>query len=107
MPPYHTHPIGVNIPSFNVSDALLTLWFASKLPGSFNDFVMQHSGGKLASDALQTHCRREIMQAVWKTLLDDDFLEAWRNGIVVHCGDGVTRRLYPRIFTYSADYPEK
>lgn len=47
------------------------------------------------------------MQSVWKTLLDDKFLHAWVNGIVVRCGDGVTRRLYPRILTYSADYPEK
>lgn len=77
-----------------------------KLPGDFSDFVLQH-GGKPASEALQTHCRREVMQAVWKTLLTDDFLEAWKNGIVVHCGDGCTRRLFPRIFTYSADYPEK
>jgi hypothetical protein len=25
----------------------------------------------------------------------------------VRCHDGVERRIYPRIFTYSADYPEK
>jgi hypothetical protein len=35
------------------------------------------------------------MQEVWQQLLDDDFLEAYQHGI------------YPRIFTYSADYPEK
>jgi hypothetical protein len=47
------------------------------------------------------------MQACWALMLDDDFLEAYVHGIVVECGDGITRRLYPRIFTYSADYPEK
>lgn len=40
-------------------------------------------------------------------MMDPEFLHAYRHGIVVHCGDGITRRLFPRIFTYSADYPEK
>ena len=40
-------------------------------------------------------------------LLDADFVEAYKNGLVVLCPDGVTRRFYHRIFTYSADYPEK
>ncbi|KIJ57457.1 hypothetical protein HYDPIDRAFT_64582, partial [Hydnomerulius pinastri MD-312] len=53
------------------------------------------------------HCHRELFHAQWEILLDDEFLEAWRHGIVVRCCDGVERRFYPRIFTYSADYPEK
>ncbi|KZT63856.1 hypothetical protein DAEQUDRAFT_679618, partial [Daedalea quercina L-15889] len=40
-------------------------------------------------------------------LLDDDFLEAYHNGIVLKCANGVTRCVFPCIFTYSADYPEK
>jgi hypothetical protein len=32
---------------------------------------------------------------------------AYRDGMIVKCSDGVQRRLFPRIFTYSADYPEK
>ncbi len=47
------------------------------------------------------------MQNVWSTILDDDFLHACTYGIVIECIDGVERRVYPRIFTYSADYPEK
>jgi hypothetical protein len=47
------------------------------------------------------------MHAVWKHLLDDEFLHAYRYGIVLVCPDGVRRRVYPRLFTYSADYPEK
>lgn len=47
------------------------------------------------------------MQACWAILLDDDFLDAYMHGMVLECPDGITRRLYPRIFTYSADYPEK
>jgi hypothetical protein len=40
-------------------------------------------------------------------MLDGEFLEACKHGIVIECPDGVSRRFYPRIFTYSADYPEK
>ncbi len=54
-----------------------------------------------------THCRRELMQNVWSIILDDDFLYACTYGIVIKCIDGAERRVYPRIFTYSADYPEK
>lgn len=53
------------------------------------------------------HCFREATHEQWKILLDDDFIEAWKHGIVILCYDGVARRFYPRIFTYSADYPEK
>jgi hypothetical protein len=54
-----------------------------------------------------THCHREFFHEQWKVLLDDDFIEAWKHGIVIVCCDGIRRRFYPRIFTYSADYPEK
>ncbi|KIJ58627.1 hypothetical protein HYDPIDRAFT_49315, partial [Hydnomerulius pinastri MD-312] len=54
-----------------------------------------------------THCKRELFHGVWKVLMDDEFIDAYRNGIVVKCYDGVERRVFPRIFTYSADYPEK
>lgn len=54
-----------------------------------------------------THCRRELMHEVWRLMLDDEFLAAHQHGIVLRCADGVVRRVYPRIFTYAADYPEK
>jgi len=54
-----------------------------------------------------THCRRELMHTVWKALLDDDFVHASNYGLVVRCQDGIERQIYPHIFTYSADYPEK
>ncbi|KAF8150474.1 hypothetical protein K438DRAFT_1988433 [Mycena galopus ATCC 62051] len=47
------------------------------------------------------------MQQVWRLMLDKDFREAYAHGIVIKCFDGIYRRVYPRIFTYSADYPEK
>lgn len=39
--------------------------------------------------------------------MDDEFIEAYKHGIIITCCDGIKRRFYPRIFTYSADYPEK
>lgn len=79
----------------------------AQLPDSFNDFILQYNGGRGASRALWTHCRRELYHAQWGIILDDEFLEAYLHGIVVMCCDGITRRFYPRIFTYTADYPEK
>jgi hypothetical protein len=57
--------------------------------------------------SLHAHCRRELFHACWDILLDEDFIEAYRHGIVLRCADGIVRRVFPRIFTYSADYPEK
>ena len=65
---------------------------------------MEYAGGdKFPGDSLFTHCHRELFHAQWKDILDNEFL----HGIVLECGDGVKRWLFLRIFTYSADYPEK
>ena len=53
------------------------------------------------------HCQREMYHAQWAIILDDEFLKAYKHGIAIKCYDGIKRRFYPRIFTYSADYPEK
>jgi len=57
--------------------------------------------------ALYTHCRRELFQECWSILLDEEFLHAYSHGIVMTCADGILQRMFPKIFTYSADYPEK
>lgn len=54
-----------------------------------------------------THCKRELMQAVYQILLNDEFMHAYKHGIVMKFADGILRRLFPRLFTYSADYQEK
>ncbi|TFK16922.1 hypothetical protein FA15DRAFT_661808 [Coprinopsis marcescibilis] len=64
-------------------------------------------GGKLPPQEFMTHCAREVFHAQWSILLDDDLVEAMTNGIVLMCHDNVERQFYPKIFTYSADYPEK
>jgi hypothetical protein len=65
------------------------------------------SGNCVPSAAFMTHCHREAMHAQWNIILDDEFIEAWRHGIVITCCDGIERRFYPRISTHSGDYPEK
>lgn len=77
-----------------------------QLPDAFKDFATQH-GGRAPSKALVTHCRRELLHAQWKVLLDDKFIEAYQHGIVVECCDKIARRFHPRFLTYSADYKEK
>ncbi|KAG6904966.1 hypothetical protein DXG01_005923, partial [Tephrocybe rancida] len=78
------------------------------LPDSFKDFASEHIGGKgTPTPAFLAHCRKEFFHTQWSILLDEEFLEAWRHGIVIMCLDGIKRRFYPRIITYSADYPEK
>ena len=47
------------------------------------------------------------MHAIWKLLLDGRLIDAYKNSIVIKFFDGITRRVFPRFFTYSADYPEK
>lgn len=61
----------------------------------------------IASDPLITHLKRELFQAIWYMLLSDpEFLDAYKNGILIVCADGVARLVFPRFFSYSADYPE-
>ncbi|KIO32590.1 hypothetical protein M407DRAFT_66420, partial [Tulasnella calospora MUT 4182] len=76
------------------------------LPDSFQDFVCEQRG--FPADArLKTHCRHELFHAVWRILLDKDFIKAYKHGILIKFPDGTVRRVYLRIITYSADYPEK
>ncbi|RDX47354.1 hypothetical protein OH76DRAFT_1526067 [Lentinus brumalis] len=77
------------------------------LPDYIQDTIRKNNGGKAGSSALITHCRRELFQGAWEALLDPEFVYAYEHGMVIDCVDGVRRRVYPRIFSYSADYPEK
>ena len=63
--------------------------------------------GEKPGGAVIRFLRTELMQQIWLLLLDPKFMQAWLEGIVVLCGDGVRRRLFFRFFIYAADYPEK
>lgn len=63
--------------------------------------------GKHATAAMLTHIRREIAQAVWMMIMDDEFMDAYAHGFPEELIDGIMRLGFPRFQTYSADYPEK
>ena len=90
------------------SGACQHIAYIPSLPDSFQDFAASFCS-KWATQRkdILTHCRRELIHGVWKHLLDDDFVRAYKYGMVIKCADGIERRVYPRCFTYSADYPEK
>jgi hypothetical protein len=75
-----------------------------QLPDHFSDWFKDLTGQSPSAEAL-THCRRELMHAIWRLLLHGEFIEACKHGIVVLCPDSISRRFYFRVFTYSADYP--
>ena len=90
------------------SGATKHLAYIPPLPDSLQDQLKRfHPKWDTQQKGILTHCRRELMHAVWRFLLDEDFIHMHMYGMVVRCHDGVERRIYPRIFTYSADYPEK
>ncbi|KAG6913900.1 hypothetical protein DXG01_003626 [Tephrocybe rancida] len=88
--------------------AMYHLAYIPSLPDSFQDVASKvHDKWDTQKKGILTHCRRELMHAVWSFLFDEDFLHACQYGMVIQCADGIERRVYPRLFTYSADYPEK
>ncbi|KAG2046937.1 hypothetical protein BDR06DRAFT_1014331 [Suillus hirtellus] len=90
------------------SGACHLVGFLPSLPDKVKDILSNLPRvSKSGMAALHTHCRRELFHACWDTLLDQDFLYAYCHGIVLKCADSVLRRIFPRIFTYSANYPEK
>jgi len=62
---------------------------------------------KAATSEVLSLCKHELMQAIWLLLLDDEFMHAYEFGIVIEFADGILRRVFARLFTYSADYPKK
>ena len=71
-----------------------------------SDAYAAHYNAPPTADVLR-FLKDELMQHIWLLLLDKKFMQAWLNGIVVLCGDGIRRRLFFRFFIYAADYPEK
>ncbi|PPQ78449.1 hypothetical protein CVT24_001579 [Panaeolus cyanescens] len=80
--------------------------YIPKLDDAIYEAYKEHFNDKPSVEIL-THLRRELFQAVWRLLLDEEFMDAYENGIVLEFPDGIFRRVFPRFFTYSADYPEK
>ena len=80
-------------------------------PARWQDSRILHGGfwkGRHCSNAYpSSRLRRELVQAIWILLLDDEFMHAYIHGFLFQLADGIQRVLFPRFMTYSADYPEK
>ena len=48
------------------------------------------SFGKPATAEVVTHLKRDLIHAIYLLMLDDDFVDAYENGILLQCSDGVT-----------------
>lgn len=77
-----------------------------QLPDSIKDFYRDKFGFAPSAD-IMAHLKRELMHGIWDLLLSPEFIHAYVHGIVVKCYDGIERLIFPRFFTYGADYPGK
>ncbi|KAJ3019645.1 hypothetical protein NUW54_g25 [Trametes sanguinea] len=80
------------------------------IPSVRQDVVTQayeQAYGTPPTAAVLRFCKKELFQQIWLILLNDNFVEAYVHGFVIKCADRITQRLFPRILTYSADYPKK
>ena len=57
--------------------------------------------------AMLTHLRRELADAIWHLLLDEDLMRAYSEGEAIKLFDEIVRVMFPCFLFYSADYPEK
>ncbi|KDQ25345.1 hypothetical protein PLEOSDRAFT_160001 [Pleurotus ostreatus PC15] len=80
--------------------------YIPSLPDNLADQYRNHFGVPPSAQML-THLKRELMHAVWGLLLTPEYIDAYAHGIIIKCFDSIERRIFPRILTYSADYPEK
>ncbi|KIL62147.1 hypothetical protein M378DRAFT_13086 [Amanita muscaria Koide BX008] len=80
--------------------------YIPKLNDNFDDFYREIYGMPPSTEVLK-HCRREIIQLIMFLLLDDEFMQMYEHGLILEFVDGIKRRVFPRFFTHSADYPEK
>jgi hypothetical protein len=61
----------------------------AQLPDNLQDIYMDILG-EGTTDEVYTFCKRELIQVIWKLLLDGNFMHAYEHGIVIHCNDGFT-----------------
>jgi hypothetical protein len=58
----------------------------NQLVDTIQDFYHKMFNKPVMSVVLM-HCKRELMQAIWLQLLDDDFVDAYANRTLVECAD--------------------
>ncbi|THV02952.1 hypothetical protein K435DRAFT_652343 [Dendrothele bispora CBS 962.96] len=82
--------------------------YIPSLPDKVKDVYQNLFGDhQLPSKNEMGHLRRELVHAVLALIFSPPFRDAYVNGVKVQCVDSIMRRLFPRLFSYSADYVEK
>jgi hypothetical protein len=84
----------------------MSLLIISQIGDDIQEFYLKEFGIHATANML-THIRREIAQACWMLILDDEFMDAYAHGFPTELFDEIMRLGFPRFSTYSADYPEK
>ena len=79
---------------------LMLVWRShhfEQLPESIKQLQSSITNKKNNYDLL-TLCKWDLFHAVWRTMFDDEFIEAYKNGIVIKCFNRVTslRRVYSK-----------
>ncbi|KAE9391050.1 hypothetical protein BT96DRAFT_1062353 [Gymnopus androsaceus JB14] len=87
------------------SHAAHHLAYIPSLPDIVDDIYAAEFGEK-PTDEVKRFLKRDLFQAILFLLMDDEFVHAYVYGILIKCFDGILRRIFPRFFSYSADYPE-
>ncbi|KAK2467954.1 hypothetical protein APHAL10511_000249 [Amanita phalloides] len=80
--------------------------YIPKLSNKIQEFCVAQFQKPAMSHVL-SHLHQELMHEIWTIILDDEFLKSYTEGILVEFNDSVVHRVFPRVLTYSADYPEK
>jgi len=59
------------------------------------------------SSATLMHLKCKLIHAIYELILNSKFMEAYKDGVIVTCYDGIQQHLFVRLLTYSGNYPEK
>ncbi|KAI0682109.1 hypothetical protein C8T65DRAFT_597538 [Cerioporus squamosus] len=80
--------------------------YIPSLPDQIQDFYTDQYQ-ESATAAVLTFLRRELVQQILLLLFDDEFMFTYVHGDIIECGDGITRRQFPRFVLHTADFIEK
>uniref|UniRef100_A0A0W0F6L2 Uncharacterized protein n=1 Tax=Moniliophthora roreri TaxID=221103 RepID=A0A0W0F6L2_MONRR len=76
------------------------------LPDLIKDVYRAHYG-QAPLEETQRFLNREVIQKAWGELLDEEFVEAFMNGLMLECADMEEHLGLLTLFCHSGDYPEK
>jgi len=93
-------------PCFAWATVQITHSLCNQVPDLIGD-TYKNIFGKALSALILTHLKWELIHTIWELLMDEEFMHVYEHGIIIRCADGIIWCVFPRFFTYGADYPEK